>query len=84
MFVPGKPFQSSLMFAGKAGAYLKGAPLYGRLLASPTNIRLGWERLAKDKHSDILQISANYGHKKFYYSWPLGRHETALVDTTYL
>jgi len=36
------------MFAGKAGAYLseamKGAPLYGRLLASPTNIRLGWKK----------------------------------------
>ncbi len=25
-FVPGKPFQPSLMFVGKAGAYLSGAP----------------------------------------------------------
>jgi len=34
------------MFAGKAGAYLSEAPspfLKGRLLASPTNIRLGWK-----------------------------------------
>jgi hypothetical protein len=28
------------MFAGKAGGYLSGAPLYGRLMDSPTNIRL--------------------------------------------
>ncbi len=28
MFVPGKPFQPSLVFAGKAGAYLSGAPAY--------------------------------------------------------
>jgi hypothetical protein len=27
VFVPGKPFQSSLMFAGKAGAYPSGAPV---------------------------------------------------------
>jgi len=37
------------MFAGKAGAYpsehLSGAPLYGRPLALPTNIRLGWKSL---------------------------------------
>ncbi len=34
VFVPGKPFQSSLKFAGKAGAYPSEA----------------LERLAKDKH----------------------------------
>jgi hypothetical protein len=49
MFVPGKPFQPSLMLADKTGAYkvkdLSGAPLYGRFLASPTNIRLGWKGL---------------------------------------
>ncbi len=40
MFVLGKPFQPSLMFAGKSGAYLSdafsGAPLKGRFLAPPT------------------------------------------------
>ena len=44
MFVPGKPFQSGLMFVGKPGAYpraehKKGAP------AVRANIRLGWKGL---------------------------------------
>ncbi len=30
MFVPAKPFQRSLMFAGKAGAYPSEAANYGR------------------------------------------------------
>ncbi len=37
------------MFEGKAGAYpseaTSSAPLYGGLLASPTNIGRGWKRL---------------------------------------
>jgi len=37
------------MFVGKARAYLSEAPLgallYGRPLALPTNIRLGWKSL---------------------------------------
>jgi hypothetical protein len=37
------------MFAGKARAYLrealKGAPVKGRLLPSPTKFRLGWKGL---------------------------------------
>ncbi len=50
MFAPGKPFQPSLMFVGKAGAYpsekhLSDAPRKGRLLAFPTNITLGWKGL---------------------------------------
>jgi hypothetical protein len=40
VFVPGKPFQPSLMFAGKAGGYPSEAlfrcSAIGRLLASPT------------------------------------------------
>ncbi len=47
MVVPGTPFRSSLMFAGKAMPtrvqLLSGAPLSGRLLASPKNIGLGWK-----------------------------------------
>jgi hypothetical protein len=36
------------MFGGTAGAYPReGAPLYGRLQASPTNIRLGWKGLQR-------------------------------------
>ncbi len=45
MFVPNKPFQPSLMFEGKAGAYLSEAQLLERLLALPTNIRIGWKGL---------------------------------------
>ncbi len=49
MFVTGTPFQTSLMFVGKAMPtrvkLLSGAPLSGRLLASPKNIRLGWKDL---------------------------------------
>ncbi len=44
LFVPGKHFQPSLMFAGKAGAYPSEA-LLGRLLALITNIRLSWKGL---------------------------------------
>ncbi len=40
MFVPGKPFQFSLMFAGKARVYPIEAPF-----TLHTNIRLGWKSL---------------------------------------
>ncbi len=49
MVVPGKPFQPSIMFVGEAEArafpYLSDAPLKGRFMALPTNIRLGWKGL---------------------------------------
>jgi hypothetical protein len=51
VFVPGKPFQPSQMFAGKAVAYPSEEPLrcpvWGRLLALPTNIRLCWKGLPR-------------------------------------
>jgi len=53
------------MFAGKAGAYLSGAPLKGRLLASPTNTTLDWKGFPRTNTS-LLQKSVNYGCKKFY------------------
>jgi hypothetical protein len=28
-----------------------------------TSIRLGWQRLANDKHSSLLGTFLNYGHK---------------------
>ena len=34
--------------------------------ALPTNIILGWKRLATDKHSSLLRKFVNYGHKKFH------------------
>jgi hypothetical protein len=33
------------MFVGESKTLLAGAPHYGRLLACPTNIRLGWKGL---------------------------------------
>ncbi len=53
MFVLGKPLQPSLMFPSKAGAGMSetpsGAPLYGKLLALPTNIRLEWKDLPESR-----------------------------------
>jgi hypothetical protein len=57
VFVPGKPFQANLMFAGRAGTYPSEAP-YPQILT-----RL--KRLARDKHS-LLQKSVIYRRKKFY------------------
>jgi hypothetical protein len=49
VFVLGKPFQLSLMFVGKPGAFLLknllDAPIFGRLLGLPTNNRLDWNGL---------------------------------------
>ncbi len=49
MFVSGNPFNSSLMYASKAGAYPSEAPfmyaILGRLLGLPTNIRVDWKGL---------------------------------------
>ncbi len=55
MFVLGKPFQPSLMFARKAGEStlmesLTGQHYFiGSLLALTSNIRLGWECSAETK-----------------------------------
>jgi hypothetical protein len=70
-----KLFQPSLMFAGKARAYPREAPFrcstLGRLLALSTNIRLArLKKLARDKHSSLLQKSVNYGRKIFYSTGP--------------
>ncbi len=46
VFVQDRLFQPNLIFASKVRAYLSEvAPLYGRLLALPTNIRLRWKSL---------------------------------------
>ncbi len=61
------------MFADKAGAYLSEAlsstPIKGRLLASTTNIRLGWKGLP-ETNTLLLRKSINYGRNKFYYTDP--------------
>ncbi len=70
MFVRGKAFQPSLVFAGMAGAYLSGAPLYGRLPVLPANTRLSRKGFAMDKHSSLLQESVNYERNKFMIQVP--------------
>jgi hypothetical protein len=48
---------------GTSLEHLSGAPLYGRLLALPTNISL--ESLAWDKQFSLSQTFVNYDFKKF-------------------
>ncbi len=70
MFVPGKLFQPSQMFAGKAGAYPSEASFsYSTLGCAPdlTDKHLSrLEKLARDKHSSLLRKFVNYGQKIFY------------------
>ncbi len=44
---------------------LSGAPLYGRLLALPTCIRLGWKGLPGANTLSLLPKFLTYGCKKF-------------------
>jgi hypothetical protein len=68
VFVPGKPFQPSLIYVGKQGAYprvehLKGATWIGSGLTRNNWIRL--ERIVRDKHSSLVKKIVNYVRKKF-------------------
>ncbi len=69
MFVNGKPFQPSLMFVGKAGAYPIEEPFrcctLGQAsgLAHKQETRL--ERLTRDKHSNLLRNFINHRQKGF-------------------
>jgi hypothetical protein len=70
VFVSGKYCQPSLMFVGKdrslpyCGASERCFIHLGSGLTSKHWARL--ERLARDKHSSLLQKTVNYGRKKFY------------------
>ena len=73
VFVLGKPFQPSLIFASKAGAYLSTFkvlhPWKGSLHYSQT---LDWAGKTKHgKHSCILRTLMSYERKKFYdiFTW---------------
>jgi hypothetical protein len=74
MFVPGKRFQSSLIFVGKIGAYLGEVPFRCSTLSySPCFIckhKAKLEILAKSKNSTLLRTFVNYSHKLFYSMWP--------------
>jgi hypothetical protein len=67
VFVPGKPFQPCLMFAGKTRTNLSESTfqvLHHRVDSWPTHkhlIRLA--KLAGNKHSSLLQKFINYGQK---------------------
>jgi len=69
VFVPGKPFQPSLMFVSKAGAYLNEAPLRCSTLGCAPSLthqhETKLERPARDKHSSLLDTFVNYRCKRF-------------------
>jgi hypothetical protein len=44
--------------------FLSGASHNGRLLASPTNVRLGWKGLPRSNTLAYYKKSINYGCKK--------------------
>jgi hypothetical protein len=46
--------------------YMKSSSLQGRLLALPSNIRLGWKGLQGTNTRSLLRTFVNYGLKKFY------------------
>jgi hypothetical protein len=54
VFVPGKPFQPGLVFAGEARNLNGGTLRYTRLV-----------RLTRDEHSSLLRTFVNYDRKKF-------------------
>jgi hypothetical protein len=64
MFVPGKPFQPSVMFVSKTGSYPSEVPFKCSTLGLAPGLthkhytRL--EKLARDKHSSLLRKSVNY------------------------
>ncbi len=65
---------SSVMFVGKAGAYLSEAPFRCSTLGlAPGLTPKHYTRLethARGKHSCLLQKSVNYGHEKLYSTSP--------------
>jgi hypothetical protein len=65
------------MFAGKRirVKHLSSAPHKGRLLTSPTNIRLGWKGLPM-KNTSLLQKFVNYDPKMFYNIRPRAEFST--------
>ncbi len=60
--------------------HLSGAPLKGRLLALPTNNKLGLKRLARSKHSCLSQNFAACGRKIFCNIGPCSKAEAELIQ----
>ena len=68
MFVPGKFFHPSIMFASKARANPIGTPfrcfLLVKLLVFPINVRLDWKVIARYKPSSLLGLIISNEEKK--------------------
>jgi hypothetical protein len=81
VFAPGKPFQSILMFVAKRSLtnWRTFQMLHSRVGSWPCPQTIDWAgkacqvRLAKDKHSNLLQKFVTYGRKKFYNEGTRGR-----------
>jgi hypothetical protein len=52
--------------------HLSGAPIYGRLLASPTNIILGWKGLPRTSNLTFCENPSITGVKSFIGLAPAG------------
>jgi hypothetical protein len=74
LFVPGKPFHSSLMFVSKDSPNPSGAPEMTLTLGQAPGLTHKYqtkvERLACDKQSSLKRTFVNYRHIKFYNIWP--------------
>jgi len=57
--------------------YVSDAPISGRLLALPTNFRLGWTDLGRDKHFSLLPKNYKFRKKKSFVT--LGPYEKLKV-----
>jgi hypothetical protein len=70
VFVPGKHFQQSLLYASKDRDYLSGAPERNSRLGQAFGLiykhKNRLERFAMDEYSITLQILVNCGRKMFY------------------
>ncbi len=66
MFAVGKPFQDGIVFVATHVKHVSGAPLNGRLLALPTNNRLGWKGFPGENTLAYRENFVTYCRKKFY------------------
>jgi hypothetical protein len=88
VFVHGKPFQRSLMIAGKARVYPSEAPCRCSTKEKAPGLthkhvtRL--ERLTRDKHSSLLRKFVNYGRNKFYDTGPAHKCWNVNDEKTFL
>ncbi len=77
MFVPGKPFQHSLILADKPGAYPSEVRLQCSTLGQAPDLTRKYQtrlkKLAMDKLSSLLRKWVNYGCEKFYTIGPWGQ-----------